>query len=73
MIGNAAEWTRSDYAPYPYDPADGREDARIDAAKVVRGGSWFDRPARARSAARRHYEPWQGVFDVGFRVAVEVH
>jgi formylglycine-generating enzyme required for sulfatase activity len=73
MIGNAAEWTCSDYEPYPYVSVDGREDGRIDAAKVVRGGSWFDRPARARSAARRHYEPWQGVFDVGFRVAVEVH
>lgn len=73
MSGNAAEWTCSDYAPYPYDPADGREALQSNAAKVVRGGSWYDRPARARSAARRHYAPWQGVFDVGFRVVVEVH
>ncbi|MHB8954799.1 MAG: SUMF1/EgtB/PvdO family nonheme iron enzyme [Pirellulaceae bacterium] len=72
MIGNVAEWTRSSYRPYPYDPADGREAADMQEAKVVRGGSWYDRPKRARSATRRHYAPWQGVFDVGFRVAVEV-
>ena len=71
MIGNAAEWTRSNYEPYPYDPADGREAGEAEGAKVVRGGSWYDRPGRARSAARRHYAPWQGVFNVGFRVAVE--
>ena len=71
MIGNAAEWTRSSYRPYPYDPADGREALDADEAKVVRGGSWYDRPGRARSATRRHYAPWQGVFNVGFRVAVE--
>ncbi len=71
MIGNAAEWTRSSYHPYPYVPADGREAAGAAEAKVVRGGSWYDRPSRARSATRRHYAPWQGVFNVGFRVAVE--
>lgn len=71
MIGNVAEWTRSNYEPYPYQSADGREDVSSSDAKVVRGGSWYDRPARARSSTRRHYAPWQGVFNVGFRVAVE--
>jgi len=34
----------------------------------VRGGSWYDPPARARSSFRQAYGPDQGVFDVGFRV-----
>ena len=25
MHGNAAEWTRTAYRPYPYDPGDGRD------------------------------------------------
>jgi len=36
--------------------------------RVVRGGSFYDRPMRARSAWRLAYPPWQRVFDVGFRV-----
>ena len=66
MHGNAAEWTRSDYS----DP----DDARLAAEgprKVVRGGSWRDRPLRARSAFRLGYPTWQKVFNVGFRVVVE--
>ncbi|NQT52717.1 SUMF1/EgtB/PvdO family nonheme iron enzyme, partial [bacterium] len=35
---------------------------------VVRGGSWYDRPRRARSSWRLAYPAWQGVYDVGFRV-----
>ena len=38
---------------------------------MARGGSWADRPADAGSAVRRAYEPWQKVYDVGFRVIVE--
>ena len=68
MHGNAAEWTRSAYRPYPYDPADGREDPSPAEKRVVRGGSWYDPPARARAAFRQAYGPGQGVFDVGFRV-----
>ncbi len=73
MHGNAAEWTRSTYRPYPYDVADGREqpDAIADARKVVRGGSWRDRPARCRSAYRVSYPAWQGVYNVGFRVVCQ--
>jgi len=54
MHGNVAEWTLSSYAD--------------SARKVVRGGSWQDRPRRARSAFRQHYTAAQGVHDVGFRV-----
>ena len=70
MHGNATEWTRSTYRPYPYRrDADG--DARSGAtAKVVRGGSWRDRPKRCRSAFRLSYPAYQCVFNVGFRVVI---
>jgi len=55
MHGNAAEWTVSDYGA-------GR--------KVVRGGSFFDRPARSRSSFRWGYPPWQRLFNVGFRIVI---
>jgi formylglycine-generating enzyme required for sulfatase activity len=72
MHGNAAEWTRTAYRPYPYDPQDGRDDPRADGPKSVRGGSFYDRPERARSAFRSNCPPWQKVFNVGFRVVMEV-
>ena len=71
MHGNVAEWTRSDYKPYPYVEADGRNACSESAPKCVRGGSWRDRPQRARSAFRLAYRPYQPVFDVGFRVVCE--
>ena len=60
MHGNVAEWTASDY------PAGGGT-----TRKVVRGGSWLDRPKRARAAFRNHYEKTQTIHDVGFRVVAE--
>ena len=72
MIGNAAEWTRTAYRPYPYQSGDGRDDPAVAGTKVVRGGSWYDRPYRATASHRMHYQPWQHVFDVGFRIIVEV-
>ncbi|MBM4017807.1 MAG: hypothetical protein FJ288_05675 [Planctomycetes bacterium] len=71
MHGNAAEWTRTLYRPYPYVAADGREDAAGDGPRVVRGGSFHDRPVRCRSAFRLSYPPWQRVFNVGLRVVAE--
>lgn len=65
MHGNVAEWTRTVYQhpdPTRAPPAKGR--------LVVRGGSFFDPPTRARSAFRLAYRPWQKVFNVGFRVVV---
>ena len=71
MIGNAAEWTRSDYRPYPYADGDGRNAGNLNAKKVTRGGSWNNRPAVSGSSVRVPYEPWQKVYNVGFRVIIE--
>ncbi|MDD2600049.1 MAG: SUMF1/EgtB/PvdO family nonheme iron enzyme [Kiritimatiellae bacterium] len=67
MVGNVSEWTRSTYTPYPY-PGKASDNQR---RKVARGGSWANRPADAGATVRRAYQPWQKVFDVGFRVIVE--
>ncbi len=70
MHGNVAEWTRSLYLPYPYDGGDrNREDAG--GKRVVRGGSWYDRPKRCTASYRFGYRDYQQVFNVGFRVVVE--
>ena len=71
MHGNAAEWTRSDYAPYPYVDGDGRNDGNPKAKKAVRGGSFASRPRDGTSSYRLGYDTWQPVFDVGFRVVLE--
>lgn len=71
MHGNAAEWTLSAYRHYPYDPADGRDDPSTQGEKVVRGGSYLDRPSRCRAGARYSYPAWQNVYNVGFRIVVK--
>jgi formylglycine-generating enzyme required for sulfatase activity len=70
MHGNAAEWTQTTYRLQASKPAAGPA-AQINR-KVVRGGSFFDRPDRCRSALRTGYPKWQRVFNVGFRVVCEV-
>jgi formylglycine-generating enzyme required for sulfatase activity len=56
MLGNVAEWTRSDYSPNK---------------KSVRGGSWYDRPTYASATFQWGYYFWQKVYNVGFRVIME--
>jgi formylglycine-generating enzyme required for sulfatase activity len=70
MHGNVAEWTRSLYRPYPYDPIDGREDITSIERRVVRGGSWRDRPKRSTASYRLGYEKYQRLFNVGFRIVI---
>jgi len=72
MHGNASEWTRTTYKLYPYRTDDGRNDLTERGRKVVRGGSWCDRPIRCRSAFRLSYPAWQRVHNVGFRVVSEI-
>ena len=71
MHGNVAEWTVSSYRPYPYADGDGRNTADSADKKVVRGGSWFDRPFRATASYRLGYDAWQPVYNVGFRVVMK--
>ena len=66
--GNAAEWTRSLYQPLPLSHDDGRNSLAIEGRRVVRGGSFRDRPSRCRSAFRLDFPQWQPVPGVGFRV-----
>jgi formylglycine-generating enzyme required for sulfatase activity len=70
MHGNAAEWTRSAYKPYPYNEADGRNSGG-EGTKTVRGGSWHDRPFRSTSSFRLGFPAWQRVYHTGFRIIVE--
>ena len=61
MHGNVAEWTRTDFLP-----SSGKT-----SEKIVKGGSWFDRPYRCTSDFRISYPCYQPVFNVGFRIVVE--
>lgn len=71
MHGNVWEWTLSSYKPYPYGENDGRNDVSPSEAKrVVRGGSWYDRPFRSTSSYRLPYRDYQKVYNVGFRVVM---
>jgi formylglycine-generating enzyme required for sulfatase activity len=71
MAGNVCEWTRSDYKAYPYNENDGRNDGDTDKMKTARGGSWNDRPKSAGAAVRFAHQPYQKVYNVGFRVVVD--
>jgi len=57
MHGNVSEWTAD-------APAD------LPEYRIVKGGSWYDPPYRARVAFKQNYLAEQPVFDVGFRVIV---
>ncbi len=70
MHGNAAEWTMSAYVPYPYED-DSRNSDKSGPKRVVRGGSWHDRPFRSTASFRLGYPDWQKVYHTGFRVVVE--
>ena len=71
MHGNVREWTLSTFRPYPYNAGAGASDATTAGRKVVRGGSWYERPKFSRSAFRLAFPDWQKVYDVGFRVIIE--
>jgi formylglycine-generating enzyme required for sulfatase activity len=71
VAGSVWEWTRSTFRPYPYDPADGREDGADPAQKrfTLRGGSWNVLSIHLRAADRYHLSPHNRYHFVGFRLA----
>lgn len=83
LSGNVYEWTSSLFGegagddietqhPYPYDPADGREDAgaRPSVRRVVRGGGWRVPHSNARAAFRDSAHPDDRDYCLGFRIVV---
>jgi formylglycine-generating enzyme required for sulfatase activity len=73
MSGNHDEWVSSAYAPYPYDPVDGRENARLTGVitpeRVLRGGSSHTEDRNLRTTARYAEQPQADVFAFGMRCA----
>ena len=71
MLGNAFEWTRSAWRPYPYEVDDPTPEALSvgkDVWLVVRGGSWGSSAGDARCACRGGSRPGSRVDGLGFRV-----
>lgn len=70
MGGNVWEWTSSLMRPYPYDPADGREEAPGPGERVViRGGGWYYSHKMARCSVREGVLPGYTSESLGFRLA----
>ncbi len=71
MIGNVWEWTEDCWnAKYAAAPSDGSPRTSGNCGqRVLRGGSWFDSAAFARSAMRIGYSVGTRYHFLGFRVA----
>jgi formylglycine-generating enzyme required for sulfatase activity len=70
MHGNIAEWTRSLYKPYPYVADDGRNDVGAEGRRVLRGGSFADRPHRCTSSFRLGHQTWIPIYNAGIRIVI---
>lgn len=74
MIGNAQEWTRSEWNKYPDKSAYVSGGVAADALRVIRGGSYKDAPGVVtttyRNALRMKTEP--GYAQTGFRCVREI-
>ena len=72
MLGNVLEWVEDPWhSNYELAPMDGSvwQSDEAGAARVVRGGSWYDDARYCRSACRLHYDPDVRYFNTGFRCA----
>lgn len=72
LAGNVWEWTLSRCQPYPYDPADGRNDPDSEGARILRGGSYDAGPPRARTAARARASMREAARDIGCRLVLSL-
>ncbi|MCU0500011.1 MAG: formylglycine-generating enzyme family protein [Anaerolineae bacterium] len=76
LFGNVWEWTLSQWGRnwqtlhyrYPYRAEDGREQIEGSAARVMRGGSYFDPIREAHPAQRGRFLPGSRASNIGFRL-----
>lgn len=73
MRGNVWEWCQDHWHEnYEGAPTDGRawvnSEADENAARVLRGGSWYSNPRNCRSASRFSYDAGDRYYGYGFRV-----
>lgn len=79
LAGNVYEWTLSKWGrnwqelefTYPYRADDGREDIDGSAARVMRGGSWFNPSIEAQVWHRARFLPGSRASNIGFRLVVD--
>jgi formylglycine-generating enzyme required for sulfatase activity len=71
MAGNVGEWVQDWYHDsYSGAPADGSAwESPAGSSRVLRGGTWHDDAAFARSASRHRYDPALRAYGLGFRPA----
>ena len=73
MIGNVSEWC-SDWHANSYANANNIDPAGPNSGtlRVVRGGGWHSSVRECRSASRSYCSPVFGLYDIGFRVVVDL-
>ena len=71
MAGNVWEWTSSLDEVYPYDAADGREDADEDGKRIMRGGSFYYNALLLRCSARTGANASTQIPHLGFRTVLD--
>lgn len=68
MHGNAPEWCRDMYGPYPETAATDPAGTATGFVRIMRGGKWYDDARWCRSAYRDSANPIGRYVSVGFRV-----
>jgi formylglycine-generating enzyme required for sulfatase activity len=68
MHGNVAEWCLDWYGDYPSSSETDPQGPESGESRVLRGGSWFYDPTRARCAFRNAFRPDVTYVGLGFRL-----